>query len=591
MCGIAGIFWRDRVATAEQLHPMAAALAHRGPDGEGYWIHGNMGLAHRRLSIIDVAGGQQPITNAEENTAIVANGEIYNFKALQAQLMQQGVALKTQSDSEIPLHLYHKHGLAVLPQLHGMYAFAIADSTRNRMVLARDPFGIKPLYYACNGLGVAFASEPQALLAAGFGKRRVYEPALVQFLQRQYTAGRYTLFEGIERVLPGEMLVLENGEITQRRVHAPQLLPAATHSMAGALEQFQSLFQQAIESHLQSEVPYGLYLSGGVDSTAVLQGMQQAGAQLKTFTIGFASDSVADERKTAEQLAHAAGARHKSILFSEKDFWETLPHYARAMDDLVADYAALPVLKLSQEAAKKVKVVLSGEGGDEIFAGYGRYRKRWWQCWRRRGTGSAGDAAPFAAMFKVPLQMPAPPAETATVSVHGLTSLQRRQRADIQGWLPDDLLLKVDRCLMYHGLEGRVPMLDDALAAFGFALPDSLKVRGKHGKVLLKTWLAQQLGDYNPWLRKKGFTVPITEWLNNRRNALADYLGAHEGIADIVYRHKLHTLLAQPLDKKAAKMVFNLLCYGLWYDVHIRGQAPRLAAFVQEKTTSKCKAT
>ncbi len=574
MCGIAGL----SLAAGKQVAPVALralsdALAHRGPDGKGVYVSGNVGLVHRRLSIIDVTGGAQPISDRHDKIHIVGNGEIYNFVALQRELEAAGVSLKTRSDTETALHLYARHGAAFVNRLEGMYALAIYDETSRTLVLCRDPFGIKPLYYARTDAGFAFASEPAALTKAGLRPAAVNRAGLGPFLNRQYLAGRDTLFAGIERVLPGEVLVVRDGAIVSRTRHPPPLGGPQRH--ADAMRMLDGHLAEAVERHLQSEVPYGAFLSGGIDSSAMVIKMAAVAGTIRTFTIGFASATVSDERAVAERLARELGTDHTAVLFDEDDFWSGLPAMCRAMDDLVADYAALPLLKLAEAAAPHVKVILSGEGGDEIFAGYGRYRRGWWDTLRRRPFRGRGDLAGFERLFTADLSanhQPAPPAEAS-----GLTRLQRRQARDIADWLPDDLLTKVDRCLMAHGIEGRVPYLDQRLAAFGFGLPDRLKVRGRIGKHILKAWLKSERDWMDVWARKRGFTVPIQDWLNRRRETLARYLAKNDGVQEVVHPLALETLLGAPLDRKAAKLVFSLLCFGLWHEIHVGGGAPELA--------------
>ncbi|MGF1563695.1 MAG: asparagine synthase (glutamine-hydrolyzing) [Geminicoccaceae bacterium] len=572
MCGIAGVVMAGgRPVPDGLLKRMAAALAHRGPDGDGFFTDGPIGLAHRRLSIIDVAGGAQPIEGPDGRTRIIANGEIYNFRELQAHVRERGEQLRSNSDSETALHAYLEHGLGFTGRLHGMYALAIHDDREHCVVLARDPFGIKPLYLARTPDGIAFASEPQALTQTGWLAPELDACAAVALLDRQFVAGRRTLLRGIERVAPGEILVLRDGRIAERHRHTPDLEPPARLGEAAALAEFERLFAAALTSHLQSEVPLGVFLSGGIDSSALCVQLDKLGIRPETFTIGFASDTVSDERQSAEALATRLAFRQHSVVFDEADFWRYLPIMARACDDLIADYAALPLLKLSEVARERVTVVLSGEGGDELFAGYGRYRSSWFDRLRGKGFRAHGtlDALPGIVVAEDLAERAPEPA-----AIGPLSPLQQRQRADIADWLPDDLLLKVDRCLMAYGLEGRVPFLDDHLAGFAFALPDRLKVRGRHGKWLVKRWLEAVRGDV-VWQRKRGFTVPIRAWLDAERARLAPFLLANPAVVQLCDRARLVDLLARPLDKHAAALVFRLTLLALWYAHHIeqRGDA------------------
>lgn len=577
MCGIAGIsLSTHQPVPGDMLSRMAQILAHRGPDGSGLFIHENAGIVHRRLSIIDVAGGQQPIPDATGKVQIAVNGEIYNFKALRESLIAEGVSFRTESDSEVPLHLYLKHGLDFVRHLSGMFAIAILDSRQGDLILARDPVGIKPLYTASTDAGIAFASEPSALTGSGWCPAMVNYSAMPALLNRQFISGADTLFAGVKRVLPGEVLRIRNGKVLERITVPLELNPASEISEAEALEKLDTLLKEKVRLHQQSDVPYGTFLSGGIDSSAVVISMAEATRGLRTYTIGFESFSVADERTQAEALARKLDTFHTSVEFSERDFWHYLPQMCKAMDDLATDYATLPTLKLAQCAHFDVKVVLSGEGGDEIFAGYGRYRR---QSFLRRILGrpfrGKGDADRFGQLFKKPHEYAGYFERELSDQYYrrdGFTQLQGYQARDISEWLAGDLMLKVDRCLMAHGIEGRVPLLDKDLLAFAFALPDKLKIRRSQGKWLLKAWLNKRHPETQPFAPKRGFTVPIHEWMERKREKIAKYLLGHAGITPIIVPEKLSEWLSKPLDKKSAKLLFSLLCFAVWHDIHIDGK-------------------
>jgi asparagine synthase (glutamine-hydrolysing) len=560
MCGIAGVFLKSGSISKAFLSSMGKAMEHRGPDGTGIYRKNAFGFIHKRLSILDVDGGKQPISDAKDRVHIIANGEIYNYKQLNADLKAKS---KTQSDTEAALHAYLEWGNGFTQHLHGMYAIAIFDERNNTLHLARDPFGIKPLYISETTKGIAFASEPSVLTRSGWIKAEVEYEVLPAFFSRQYVGGSKTLFKGIERVNPGEILTIKDGEIVGRQTHLPKLEKAK--EVEEPLQKLDALLKEAIHSHLQSDVPYGAFLSGGIDSSTMVTAMVEHEKEpVKTYTIGFTSDTVSDERNTAELLADKCGTAHKSITFDEKDFWNYLPKMCEAMDDLVADYAALPLLKLSEHAAKDVKVILSGEGGDEIFAGYGRYRQKWWHSMLGRPFRGSGDASEFEDLFKFPISF----CEEADVP-EGLTDIQQRQWMDIQDWLPDDLLLKVDRCLMRHSIEGRVPYLDDTLATFGFSLPDKYKVRGKNGKWLLKSCLRSKHDFMDVFATKKGFTVPVHDWLCKNQKKIHKLLLKNKGLSYIVHKKELDTFFDSPMTKKQAKLCFSLLCYAHWHNKHI----------------------
>lgn len=577
MCGIAGIAMRDRAPVPQDiLAAMNRAMLHRGPDGDGTYCAGDLGITHRRLSIIDVAGGAQPISDGEGKVHIAVNGEIYNYQPLRQLLEAEGVQFKTGSDSEIPLHLYKKYGLDFVSHLDGMYALAILDERHGDLILARDPVGIKPLYTCTTDAGVAFASEAGALVQSGWIAPALNEDALPSFLNRQYVLGTDTLFRGIRRVAPGEVLRIRQGDIAERCAVPLDLRPHSHMTEDDALSAFDGLLSEKIATHLQAEVPYGAFLSGGIDSSAVVTRMADLTTPIRTYTIGFESVSVADERAMAEHLSQQLGTAHTAVEFGEKDFWRYLPQMCAAFDDLVADYAALPTLKLARCAGGDVKIILSGEGGDEIFAGYGRYRKQ--SLWRKllgRPFRGRGDTYRHGHIFRDPKRFTEhyrrelPDRHYAK---RGFSSLQSYQAEDIAEWLPNDLLLKLDRCLMAHGIEGRVPLLDREMVSFVFALPDNLKVRRKQGKWLLKRWLGEWYPEMRVWAPKRGFTVPVHEWMEKKREKLTGYLAIHPAIQSLTVEAKLRNWLAKPLDAKGAKLLFNLLCLALWYDIHILGK-------------------
>ena len=379
MCGIAGLVLRHGATpSAGTVEALIGALAHRGPDGQGLHVQGNVALAHNRLAIIDLMTGDQPLFVGA--AALVANGEVYNYRELRE---RNQLSCATGSDCEPPLHLYRRDGLAFTDRLRGMYAIAIHDRAARQVVLARDPFGIKPLYVAEVTDGVAFASEPQALLAAGLVRPRVRPESLHELLQLQFTTGAETIFEGIVRVLPGETVVLADGAITERR-RRPALPEGGPESLteAEALTRLDSALEESVALHQRADVPFGMFLSSGTDSAVVLAMMARLNqAPVQAFTAAFDVPGAADEREQAGRMARAAGAEHHCITVTEAEVWRHLPEIVGCVDDPAADYAIIPTWFLARRAREQVKVVLSGEGGDELFAGYGRYRaamRPWW---------------------------------------------------------------------------------------------------------------------------------------------------------------------------------------------------------------------
>jgi asparagine synthase (glutamine-hydrolysing) len=575
MCGIAGLMTLDGAPPpAKPLREMGVALRHRGPDGDGRYRSGNVGMVQTRLAIIDLVTGDQPLFEPG-GAALIANGEIYNYVELrEAMHGARGLAFSTQSDCELPLHLYRWHGLDFTDHLRGMYAVALHDPGAGRLVLARDPFGIKPLYYAETPHGFAFASEPGALIEAGIVAPVLSRNARNELVQMQFTTGRETIFAGINRVLPGETVVVRQGRIVERRRRAalPKHGPVAVGEEE-ALAGFDAAFADSVRIHQRSDVPFGMFLSGGIDSTAVLAMMARlAERPVMAFTIGFAESDVADERPAARAAAQAVGAEHIEILFTEADFWRLLPQIVTVVDDPAADYAILPTWVLARAAhGAGLKVILSGEGGDELFGGYGRYRsvmRPWWAGGRRpRARGVLDDPGMLRA--EIAGWRDGIAAAEVHGSGHGRTRLQTAQAVDCADWLPNDLLIKLDRCLMAHGAEGRTPFLDPEIAALAFRLPDELKIRRGLGKWLLRRWLAEHMPQAQPFARKRGFTVPVGPWIARRAATIGPLVARSPTIREICRPDAIEGLFAAAGQRRAGRAAWNLLFYALWHRRHI----------------------
>jgi asparagine synthase (glutamine-hydrolysing) len=579
MCGIAGLVGRPDAGVLERL---SGALAHRGPDGQGMYVSGPCALVHTRLAIVDLKTGDQPFIVQHEGgaeVALVANGEIYNNPELRARM--PGVDFKTQSDCEPPLHLYLKHGFDFAEHLRGMYAIAIWDGAPKgggaaRLVLARDPFGIKPLYYSMTEKGFAFASEPRALIQAGLVMPVLNESKRDEVLQLQFTTERESVFKGVYRVLPGETLVVENGHIVETRLQSA--LPMGGPRRIGRDEALINLdyeLNDTVGVHQRADVPYGMFLSGGIDSSVLLAMMSRLNPEpVVAFTAGFSGTDAVDERKHARALAHAVGAAHFEVDFGVDDFWSLLPRIALHMDDPAADYAVLPTWKLAEKArAEGIKVVLSGEGGDELFAGYGRYRDAarllFSKPMRRRGIleglGVLRQEDPSQS-WRAGIAR----AEATAKGDGSRTRLQIAQAQDIATWLPGDLLTKVDRMLMAHGVEGRVPFLDMQMAAFAFTLPDGLKVRHRLGKHVLRSWLQTAMPDAKPFSKKRGFTVPVGDWIAEKGPLVGDLVAHQDCIHALCHADRVKDIF-RAKGGRAGKAAWTLLFYALWHKAHMQG--------------------
>jgi asparagine synthase (glutamine-hydrolysing) len=577
MCGIAGMILAPGAPPPDPatLATMIASLAHRGPDGSGHTVVGRIALLHNRLAIIDLETGDQPLFAGQ--AALVCNGEVYNYRELRTAL--PGTSFTTNSDCEPPLHLWLRDGPGGYARhLRGMFAIAVHDRVGRSITLTRDPFGIKPLYTAQIAGGLAFASEPQAILAAGLVSRRLRPAARSELLQLQFTTGTETIFEGIQRLLPGETLTCADGHVLDRRrvSHIPEGGPENIDEDA-ALERLDRALEESVDLHQRSDVPYGMFLSGGIDSSTLLALMARLNSQpVLAYTAGFDAPGADDEREHAATGAKALGAHHETIEISEKMVWRHLPDIVACMDDPAADYAIIPTWFLAQRARQDVKVVLSGEGGDEIFAGYGRYRsamKPWWLGGRAMWARGSFDRVDVLRARSATWRDGIAAAEALAVE-GGRSRLAAAQATDMTDWLPHDLLLKLDRCLMAHSVEGRTPFLDPGVAKAAFRLPDAMKLRDGLGKWILRKWLEKHLPVARPFAPKQGFTVPIGAWIKGQGSRLGPLVAAQPGVAEIADPAKVRLLFSHLGRKRQGIACWKLLFYALWHRRHILGLPP-----------------
>jgi asparagine synthase (glutamine-hydrolysing) len=566
MCGIAGV-----LGAPEGARALIEAIAHRGPNGIRVEESERYSLAHARLSIIDLEGGWQPLHAA--GSTVIGNGEIYNYLELTEEFGLKG-KLSTAADFEPLLHIYAQEGERAFDRLRGMYAFCLIGAD-GRTWLVRDPFGIKPLYIRAERGAVAFASEPRA-----FGAARVSPAISRQVASLHYSLEEESAWPGVFRLAPGAIVEIVNGEprtlrrraaLSEARRHlagVPAGSPPSPESEEEAIAALDRVLEDSIKVHQRSDVPYGLFLSGGVDSAAVATMMARLNERpVIAYTCGFADADARDERAQAERVSRALNLDWNDVSFGAEDFWRIAPQVAWAMDDPVADYACLPTYKLAEAAKARLTVVLTGEGGDELFAGYGRYRRALRPAWLGGRIAEPqidalmqGPGAEALAQWR---RLAAPPA--------GLTPLQQAQFSDIAAWLPNDLLLKLDRCLMAHGLEGRTPFLDAEVAAFAFHLPDRLKTRGRFGKYLLRAWLARHCPAAEPWARKRGFTVPVADWIAPRAVELARSLTDVQAVRAACDAATVRAVFS---DEAHAPLRWPLLFLGLWGLIHIERAAP-----------------
>jgi asparagine synthase (glutamine-hydrolysing) len=587
MCGIAGVYLRGGVPSGAELRRMADLLRHRGPDDVGVHTHATVGLAHTRLSIIDVGGGHQPIVDDRAGLALVANGEIYNYVELAQELATLGCQFATASDSETILHAYAAFGREFLGRLHGMFAFALHDRIRGELILARDRLGIKPLYYAVLPDRVVFASEIKAILPQLPREPELQPAALAQFLHNQFHTGRDTIVRGIHRILPGEaMRIGADLDIETWSYWSPLQVQPRHCGFEEAREVFDALMEVVMREHMRSDVPYGLFLSGGADSGALLALLNRMQQQpIRTYSVGYVGVEMRDELAEAERIASHFGTAHTALRLELRPLFARIPHMVWCADDLMLDYACLPTSLLAQCAGQELKVVFTGEGGDEVFAGYGRYRASAVESWLKNlaapgsggfRTGSQWQRQWTHRVFGAQLKAARSAARTPVIEAwrscpEQWSPLQRRQYVDIRTALPDNLLVKVDRMLMAFGVEGRVPYLDHRIIEFGLSLPDHLKVSHGQGKVFLRRWAQPLLPPEHMRGRKRGFHVPVGDWL---RGPVIDGLLARlprhpairawfrpEGVREMLEAHRA--------GNNASREIWCLLQFAIWHRLFI----------------------
>jgi asparagine synthase (glutamine-hydrolysing) len=564
MCGIAGIVKFNPNARVDEarVKRMRDALSHRGPDSAGLWSEGPVGLGHRRLAIVDVGGGRQPMTNEDGDVWITYNGEIYNHAALRPELEARGHRYRTRSDTETILHLYEEDGERAVEKLHGMFAFALWDRKQKKLLLARDRLGIKPLYYAVTDDELLFASEIKAILAAGALRPAFNEAILPEFLATRFVSGEETFFRGIRKLLPGRTLSWSRGEgFVERRYWQ---LPLAAAEGGASLEKeaagVREALSNAVQSHLMSDVPLGLFLSGGLDSSGIAALMAPMVKEpIRTFSVGFA-EAEANELAYARIAARAIGAEHREVVVSPEEFFNALPRLIWHEDEPIAFTSSVPLYFVSRLAREHVKVVLTGEGSDELFLGYPWYRVTAWneRLGRiyfpltpeplRRGTRAIARRLPrplrrYAERTVLALE-PGPRGlfyenfavfsdrlrqELLADGAHlngrdpyaeGLRHyeekaggvLDRMSHADLQTYLVE-LLMKQDQMSMAASIESRVPFLDHEFVERAVRLPSALKVRGLTTKAVLREALKNSVPREILQRPKMGFPVPVGRWL------------------------------------------------------------------------------
>jgi asparagine synthase (glutamine-hydrolysing) len=626
MCGIAGFiggeYSRD---SAEQLiDGMCRVIRHRGPDDQGTWVGDGVALGMRRLSIIDLSGGHQPIFNEDRSILVVFNGEIYNYRELQRELHRRGHSFATDCDTEAIVHAYEEYGDDCVLHLRGMFTFAIWDVKRRRLFAARDRFGKKPLNYYWDGRRLIFGSEIKSILEVGI-PREVNPIALDEYLAYGYVPAPNTLFQGVQKVPAGHVLTYEAGQVKTTRYWELPFEPTCPDDEATALEKTRTLLKDAVQVRLMSDVPLGAFLSGGVDSSIVVGLMSELMSQpVKTFSIGF-EDEIENELPYARRVAEHFGTDHHEFVV-KPNLVSVLPELVWGYDEPFADSSMLPTYYVSKLAREFVTVALTGDGGDEIFGGYMSYQRELAidrlpagirfagrHVGRHiaarmpegmRGKRRLGDLGSDLATRAVGADLVFPPG--SRMSLYGsdfyaqvrdhqprerklslfratghLDTAARMQYADAHLYLTDDILVKVDKASMLNSLETRTPMLDQHLVAYVASLPSALRTRDGTLKYLLKLVAADMLPADVLTRRKHGFGIPLERWL---RRDLAGYARdlldsprAHQrGIFEPAYVRNLLRSHSGSRIMRTGAQIWTLLCLELWFQVYM--DPPRPAA-------------
>jgi asparagine synthase (glutamine-hydrolysing) len=619
MCGIFGIINRDGSPVDRDGAIRALdILSHRGPDGRGYYHEGNVFLGHARLSIIDVEGGTQPIYNEDHSILVIANGEIYNHREIRSWLEEKGHRFATRSDSEVLVHLYEEEGTDFVGRLNGMFAFAIHDTRDGTVFLARDRVGIKPLYYSENGPRFIFSSEMKAIAGSGLVPVSINDGVVYQFLTLHYSIPPQTLFEGIVSLMPGHHLKAgrDGIELTQywdiRPNEGGEVL-----SDEEAFERTESLLSDSVEKRLMSDVPLGLFLSGGIDSSLIAALMHRiVGPGIKTFSIGFREKDYS-ELPYSKRVSEMISSEHTEIIMTPAEIMENIESVIWYRETPISEMADIPVFLLSRAASEKVKVVLTGEGGDEVFGGYSKY------VFERKAARAVAMGLPLLRpvmrsgaaetimpqrwltafeLFSEPdrfrryyrwfsyfrheeLEEMLLPEKRGILDGANLyagvmggrrfrSNLDEMQYLDVKVWLPDNLLLRGDRMSMSAGLEARVPFLDHRLVELSYTLPERLKVRGSTGKYIIKKIAEKYLDRDIIYRRKVGFSVPVTRWLREDLRELMTESILRPGSFSREYftSGALERMVGDHLSGKRDnhKKLWILLNFELWRDRFIR---------------------
>lgn len=621
MCGIAGITDKRIGKPTETIEEMVRSIAHRGPDDDGFYIDKDVALGMRRLAIIDLKTGKQPIQSADERYTLVFNGEIYNYLELRRELEKRGQKFKTQSDTEVVLRLFEMEETDSFRRLRGMFAFAIFDKEEKRVYLVRDPFGIKPLYYWKNGERIGgFSSEIKSFLKIPGFNRIVNDAAVYNYLSYQYNPLEETFFKSVYKLPPGHFMTidLKGGIFGKKRYFQFKFKPDERLYEGETKQRITEIMEDSVAHHMIADVPVGSFLSGGIDSSIIatlMSRLAQAnrgssaddhrpGQKIKTFTVTFADKS--SEGREAKETAEPLGTDHTEITVTPEEYFEALPKAIWHFDEPVADPSALGLYFLSREARKHVKVVLSGEGSDELFGGYNIYlvpMARRWIAWMPRKILESIASLPFRggnygkrALMKLEdwyfgqkyfnesiFQRPEIrkmwkgeqheflSLERLYGEISQLSDSTKMQYVDINTWLVGDILAKADKMTMAHSLELRVPFLDIEVARVAAILPDRFKWRGRQTKYLLREAFRTLLPESTRIRKKLGFPTPVREWFSAERKWIYELILANTYIRSHFHLAEIENLIQEHLEKKAdhSRKLYLLLILAIWYNTFI----------------------
>lgn len=619
MCGIVGI---QGLVDEGLLKAMMDTVKHRGPDDSGKYIDKDVMLGHRRLSIIDLSTGQQPIYNEDGTVVTVYNGEIYNYKEVRRKLERQGHRFKTNTDTEVIVHLYEEYGLDFMNDLRGMFAIALWDADRKRLVLVRDRIGIKPLYWYEEGGVFLFASEVKSLLRYDGLKPKLNRKAVHYYLTLQYVPGPETALAGVMKLQPGHILVREEGKTQVRRYWDLRTgMYEVTESQC--LVEVEAMIKDCIKMRLMSDVPLGAYLSGGLDSSTIVHYMTlMMNEPVKTFSIGFGYEDV-DEVKYAKTVAEHYGTDHHELISTSDEMMKALPEIIWHLDEPIGDPACVPTYFLSKKSKEKVTVILTGEGGDEAFAGYRTYKlltagdrfrqmmpgilkntlipltikslpgftrvKRYLRYVSAKdgekvylGQGHILDEEERNDYYTDGFKKDAGGADSLDL-MRGYfkagttpTFLSSLQYVDIKSWVPEDLLMKLDKTSMAWAIEGRVPFLDHKLLEYTMSLPPEMKLRGGTDKYIVKKLMADKLPKEIIRRKKQGFRVPMHHWMLNELADFAKDVLSEENVGKrgILRPEKVKKLLESPGDLWRGHQIWGLITLELWQRMYVDGERP-----------------